>query len=421
MNYPDWQPATSRRETSANLSQHVGWRLYLRRHNTPQVANIAILAHLRTVVKRLFPFLQIYLSRKRTKLRIPHSAFIPHSFPPVAPLLRHCRRTFGVIIASGGYGTRTPVPVRRKEGRRKPLHLGRCGCTKNMYIELFLLDNFLMNLLTLRAAAAMLSRKMKGSRAALVSFAGAAAAAAAAAGGTMFITLPVKLASTLLMALAFPPHSFRELMHSAAALFLSAAVAGGAVLLAALAFGGTLRGGVIYGAIPLRAALLGAAAAAFMPHYIRKILSRRVRNEQIVHIEYEFAASNSNRCEKNKSSHESKSSGITILKRDKRIFSAECLGIIDTGNALSEPISGLPVIVLGAKRHSEFAQAANVPIPMRTAAGESLLFGLKPKKLLINGCPVEAILAVGAKLDAALVPAVLAIDAARPQRSANLP
>ena len=101
---------------------------------------------------------------------------------------------------------------------------------------------------------------------------------------------------------------------------------------------------------------------------------------------------------KNKSSHESKSSGITILKRDKRIFSAECLGIIDTGNALSEPISGLPVIVLGAKRHSEFAQAANVPIPMRTAAGESLLFGLKPKKLLINGCPVEAILAVGAKL-----------------------
>ena len=29
--------------------------------------------------------------------------------------------------------------------------------------------------------------------------------------------------------------------------------------------------------------------------------------------------------------------------------------------------------------------------------------------------------AVGAKLDAALVPAVLAVDAARPQRSANLP
>ena len=149
-------------------------------------------------------FLKYIVSRSTLdlipELCIPQSAFIPHSFPPVAPLLRHCRRTFGVIIASGGYGTRTPVPVRRKEGRRKPLHLGRCGCTKNMYIELFLLDNFLMNLLTLRAAAAMLSRKMKGSRAALVSFAGAAAAAAAAAGGTMFITLPVKLASTLLMA-----------------------------------------------------------------------------------------------------------------------------------------------------------------------------------------------------------------------------
>ena len=126
-------------------------------------------------------FLKYIVSRSTLdlipELCIPHSAFIPHSFPPVAPLLRHCRRAFGVIIASGGYGTRTPVPVRRKEGRRKPLHLGRCGCTKNMYIELFLLDNFLMNLLTLRAAAAMLSRKMKGSRAALVSFAGAAAAA----------------------------------------------------------------------------------------------------------------------------------------------------------------------------------------------------------------------------------------------------
>ena len=106
-------------------------------------------------------FLKYIVSRSTLdlipELCIPHSAFIPHSFPPVAPLLRHCRRTFGVIIASGGYGTRTPVPVRRKEGRRKPLHLGRCGCTKNMYIELFLLDNFLMNLLTLRAAAAMLS------------------------------------------------------------------------------------------------------------------------------------------------------------------------------------------------------------------------------------------------------------------------
>lgn len=95
---------------------------------------------------------------------------------------------------------------------------------------------------------------------------------------------------------------------------------------------------------------------------------------------------------KNKSSHESKSSGITILKRDKRIFSAECLGIIDTGNALSEPISGLPVIVLGAKRHSEFAQAANVPIPMRTAAGESLLFGLKPKNCLLTAVPLKQFL-----------------------------
>lgn len=53
-------------------------------------------------------------------------------------------------------------------------------------------------------------------------------------------------------------------------LFLSAAgFAGGAVLLAALAFGGTL-GGVIYGAIPLRAALLSAAAAAFMPRIKEK-------------------------------------------------------------------------------------------------------------------------------------------------------
>ena len=112
---------------------------------------------------------------------------------------------------------------------------------KNMYIELFLLDNFLMNLLTLRAAAAMSSPKNEGQpRRARILLRVPAAAAAAAAGGAMFITLPVKLASTLLMALAFPPHSFRELMHSAAALFLSAAVAGGAVLLAALAFGGTL-------------------------------------------------------------------------------------------------------------------------------------------------------------------------------------
>ena len=67
MNYPDWQPATSLAgETSANLSQHVGWRLYLRRHNTPQVANIAILAHLRTVVAFIPVFSNIF---KRTTKR----------------------------------------------------------------------------------------------------------------------------------------------------------------------------------------------------------------------------------------------------------------------------------------------------------------------------------------------------------------
>lgn len=289
-----------------------------------------------------------------------------------------------------------------------------------MYIELFLLDNFLMNLLTLRAAAAMLSRRLKGSRAALVSLVGAAAAAAAAAGGAMFVTLPAKLAATLLMALAFPPRSFRELLHSAAALFLSAAVSGGAVLLTAFAFGGTFRSGVIYGAIPVRAALLGAAVTAFMPRSIRKILSRRVRSEQLVRIEYEFTVSNTKSAANTR--HKSVRTGIKVIKEDKRTFSAECLGIIDTGNALFEPISGLPVIVVNPRRHPELSSAASVPIPVRTAAGESLLFGLKPKKLLINGFPVEAVLAPGAggaKLDAALVPPVLAVETLHGGRGAG--
>lgn len=128
------------------------------------------------------PFFKIYCLSfdSRFNTRAAHSAFGLYSpfFSPCrspASTLQARLRCYHSFRADTERAPPFPSAARREGGTPAPRSV---GCTKNMYIELFLLDNFLMNLLTLRAAAAMLSRKMKGSRAALVSFAGAAAAAA---------------------------------------------------------------------------------------------------------------------------------------------------------------------------------------------------------------------------------------------------
>lgn len=266
-----------------------------------------------------------------------------------------------------GSSVRTRVSAKRPKERAK------------MYIELFLLDNLLMNLIILRLASAMISVRANILLTTLFALAGAAVAALGAGGVKVLLSPIVKLILTALMSFALPARGLKRRTLAFLAAFVSAAAVGGAVMLTALLFGGEMRFGAVYCGLSLRTALLGGALAAFLPNLIRRILSRRIGNSQTVRLNI-------------------------LLKTGERI---ECAALIDSGNLLFEPVSALPVIVLSAKKYAGAAKLADIPIPARTAGGGCTLHALKPLRIFINGSEVDAIVAFSAARTA-LVPLSLA-------------
>lgn len=244
-----------------------------------------------------------------------------------------------------------------------------------MYIELFLLDNLLMNLIILRLASAMISVRANILLTTLFALAGAAVAALGAGGVKVLLSPIVKLILTAFMSLALPAHGAKRRVLAFLAAFVSAAAVGGVVMLTALLFGGEMRFGAVYSGLSLRTALLGGALAAFLPNLIRRILSRRIENSQTVRLSI-------------------------LLKTGEKI---ECAALIDSGNLLFEPVSALPVIVLSAKKYAGAAKLADIPIPARTAGGGCMLYALKPLRIFINGSEVDALIAFS-EARTALVP-----------------
>jgi len=244
-----------------------------------------------------------------------------------------------------------------------------------MYIELFLLDNLLMNLIILRLASAMLSAQASMIRTTLFALAGAAVAALGAGGAALLLSPIAKLILTAFMSLALPAHGAKRRVLAFLAAFVSAAAVGGVVMLISLTLGGEMLFGAVYSGLSLRTALIGGAFASFLPNLIRRILSRRIENSQTVRLSI-------------------------LLKTGGKI---ECAALIDSGNLLLEPVSALPVIVLCSKKYQAAAKRANIPIPARTAGGGCILYALKPLRVFINGAAVNALIAFS-EAKTALVP-----------------
>ena len=247
-----------------------------------------------------------------------------------------------------------------------------------MWLELFLLDNAVMNALMLRAAAAMCSCKAPFWRTFLFSFGGAVYAAFAFSHPLMG-TLPMKLLTGLLMALALPSKSVRAYLIHALCVFFSAFLTGGLCVCLALALGGGLQNGVLLASVPLRAALAGALLASFLPRGLRALLARNAKSASAVRLRL---------CHKG------------------REYLLE--GIVDTGNFLTEPLSALPVVVFYARG---FPGAGGVPVPVRGATGgpAAVLYAFAPEALYDR--------ATGARLNAlvALAPAPMrGVDALVP-------
>lgn len=244
-----------------------------------------------------------------------------------------------------------------------------------MYVELFLLDNLLMNLLILRLAAAMLSVRTKRWLSLAVSFAGACYAAVGAGALPVLLELPFKLMSGFAMAAALPRRrGIKGYLRSTAALFLSTFIAGGAVFALAAASNRSVSDGISF-----ITAGGGLAVTALVPRSVRKILARRIRAESIVRLRVEVES-----------------------------MVIECAAIADTGCTLLEPASGLPVILLSRSRFRTLSERASIPVPMMTANGSSVILAVKPLSVSVNGMPSEALVGFS-QASEAIVPAQLVI------------
>lgn len=246
-----------------------------------------------------------------------------------------------------------------------------------MLIELFLLDDLLLNLLIVRLAAALLSVRpplLRQTGAVLLP----TLVSALAAYRFSFLAGPLfRLPLLAVMACAQPFKGIRGFAAAMGATLFSTLVTGGAVMALALITGGGMSRGFIEGGISLRAAVAGAALASFLPRLASRIMSRRVRAEN--------AAS------------------VVILH--KGLLRRFC-GMVDTGSSLTEPVSGLPVVVIRCRALKAYAKR---PIPIVTAAGRGELWGFRPERVSVNGREVACFAAVTEeRLSAeAIVPPVL--------------
>lgn len=243
-----------------------------------------------------------------------------------------------------------------------------------MYVEVFLLDNLLLNLLIMRLAAAILSLRPPIIRTAAVCTVSAAAAALAAYRFPVLRNVFLRLPLLFIMAAGLPVSGARGakrlgvfLLNSGAVLLSSVTVGGCAAAITYILDGSPTQG------TALRTAVLTALAASFLPAAARRLLRRRLKNERTARV-------------------------LLLHDGSLRSFTA----LVDTGNTLSEPVSGLPVAVVRCEALKKYAV---LPIPTQTAAGRVVLLGFIPDRLSVNGREVACAVAVAGDIGAeALIP-----------------
>ena len=227
-----------------------------------------------------------------------------------------------------------------------------------MYIELFLLDNILMNLLICRLAAAISAKRMHTLRAALFSASGAVYGAFAYVYPRLN-SLPCKAMLCIFMGFALPSKGIREYISGFTAMCAAAFVIGGSAFFAVYATGGAADGSLI-GGVPLRIMLFAASAAAAMPSVSRRMRQHRIQNQQ-THI-------------------------LNITRKDKNYT---LTAMIDSGSSLIEPVSGLPAAVAYIPE-----ERGDIPIPISTVQGSGIMMAFRPDRAFFDGTELNILIAL---------------------------
>ena len=180
-------------------------------------------------------------------------------------------------------------------------------------LEWFLLDNFAVNWLLLRLAGALGGTAVPRGRAALTSLSGALWDLAALGRWPRLLSPLGRIACLLLTALML---SRREYLRSLLSLLAASLLLGGGLLLLTLGRMGPWTGGVLLGTVPLRAAGYG---LCLLPPFVRA--SRALGGRR-----YEGSCL--------------RTVTLTVGGRAHTLTA-----FVDSGNLLTEPLSGLPVVL----------------------------------------------------------------------------
>ncbi len=216
-------------------------------------------------------------------------------------------------------------------------------------IEVFLMDNALMNGLILLVAGAICGVRIRRVAACVLVFAGACYALAALWASGFLMHPALRIAFGFLMALGLRAQGWQGYLKAAAGVFLSAFALGGLMVLLCSLLGGEIENGVLYGSEALRATLLCMAAGCFLPRGIRTLRNSRLKREGYVRLRIADA-------------------------RGRR----ELAALVDTGNLLAEPLSGLPVIVVAGAPFMD-----GRPVPYTSMGGSGMLYAKRPERVQV--------------------------------------
>lgn len=181
-------------------------------------------------------------------------------------------------------------------------------------LELFLLDNFIMNLLGLRLGECLRGERGRCSR--LCALGGALWSLAALSRIPFLLTLPGRIVCLILLTVCTGRRGrYGAVFFSLLAAFI---LLGGGLLLLQLALGIPLQsGGAVVTTVPLRLALYGAGAGMGLVRLMRSLLRRGYAKSREIPV---------------------------ILYLEGRSMARQAF--VDTGNLLREPVTGLPVVLL---------------------------------------------------------------------------
>lgn len=214
------------------------------------------------------------------------------------PIINFSRRSAGTVVLILSFHSFLPV------GERKVMRIS---------IELFLLDNFVMNLLGLKLGTAL--RGERGRREPLCALLGAVWSLLALSLWPELLTIWGRLLCLGLMTLLTTRRGRYPL--TLLSLLCAFMLLGGGLLLLQILLGIPIQSdGVLISTVPVRLALYGAAGGLGLVRLVKSLIRRGFWEGQQVDI---------------------------LLKLGEKTYA--CRGFVDTGNLLCEPLSGLPVVL----------------------------------------------------------------------------